>query len=213
MFPVQVTSNIEIATGVFILSIPRKFDFLPGQVIEVTTHFSLTSRMYSICSGKDDDMIRILYHVRNKGQLTPQLAKLKPDDKLFVSQPSGQFTCEDGSAVWIAGGTGIAPFASMVLSGQGNHKILLHGARNGHGFYFRDIFEKTEGLQYLRCASDDNDSSYHGRVSDYILSNLFTIPVNNQFYLCSSADMVDEVRESLIKRGVPITNIIEEIFY
>jgi ferredoxin/flavodoxin---NADP+ reductase len=138
--PVVVSSNIEIAPEAFILSFPRSFDFIPGQVIAIGTDLVAEPRLYSIASGNQLDEIWILYTVNPDGLLTPELAKLSKGNTVYVSEPFGRFTGNDDPAIWIATGTGIAPFASMFFTSPSNNKILIQGNRNLPGLYFYDEF-------------------------------------------------------------------------
>ncbi len=74
--------------------------------------------LYSICSGEQDEEVWILYNVIEEGYLTPRLSDLEPGDTLWITEPRGEFICNEEPAVWIASGTGIAPFYSMLRSGM-----------------------------------------------------------------------------------------------
>lgn len=211
--PVLVSSNLEIAPGAFILAFPRTFDFIPGQVVSLGTDLVAEPRLYSIASGNQLDEIWILYTVNPEGLLTPELAKLSKGDKVFVSEPFGRFTGNDDPAVWIATGTGIAPFASMFFSAPSHNKILIQGNRNMPGLYFYDKFIKKMGQNYFPCCSREiADGCYHGRVTEFLQA--FEIPdFSIPFYLCGSAEMVVDARDILIEKGVPFDNILAEIFF
>ena len=70
-------------------------------------------RLYSICSGELEEEIHILYKVVDEGFLTPQLSDLEIGNTIWITAPGGEFTGDKDPAVWIATGTGIAPFYSM----------------------------------------------------------------------------------------------------
>jgi ferredoxin/flavodoxin---NADP+ reductase len=211
--PVLVSSNLEIAPGAYILAFPRTFDFIPGQVVSIGTDLVAEPRLYSIASGNQLDDIWILYTVNPEGRLTPELAKLSKGDRVYVSDPFGRFTGNDDPAVWIATGTGIAPFASMFFSVPTHNKILIQGNRNLSGLYFYDKFIKALGQNYHPCCSRESVAGcYSGRVTGFLQD--FNIPdLSIPFYLCGSAEMVVDVRDILIEKGVPYDNILAEIFF
>jgi len=121
-------------------------------------------RLYSIASGKNDKNIQLIFNVVNDGALTPKLASIKPGDKLLASKAFGKFVCGEGPACWIAAGTGIAPFSSMLRSGMGNDKILIHGGKFDESFYYSNEFEPELKENYIRCSSQQKvDGAYHGR--------------------------------------------------
>ncbi len=213
LFEETVLSNTEISPGVFLLSISRRFDFLPGQVVKLAVDWEQPPRIYSICSGNHEDELRILFNVKEGGYLTPRLAALIPGDNVLVTQPYGGFTGSKKPAWWIAAGTGIAPFYSMFQSGLSTNKVLIHGASYLNQFYFEDELDWVMGKNYLRCCSREQSCDvFPGRVTDYLRS-LDSIPTNMEFYLCGKVLMVVEVRDLLISRGVPYENIIAEIYF
>jgi ferredoxin--NADP+ reductase len=132
---------------------------------------------------------------------------------LFVSDPEGDFIDDNSPAWWIASGTGIAPFASMFRSGLRENKILIHGGRHAHSFYFENEFLPEMGETYIRCCSQDSaDGLYSGRLTRY-LQEISVLPKNCRFFLCGSPEMVVEVRDLLINRGVEYNRIVAEIYF
>ncbi len=51
-----------------------------------------------------------------------------------------------------------------------------------------------------------------GRITTFIKES-DEIKPENKYYLCGNADMVVEVRQLLLTRGVPFDNIIAEIYF
>jgi ferredoxin--NADP+ reductase len=207
-----VISNNEISPGVFLLAAERRHDFIPGQTVKVGLDDDLPPRIYSICSGVREQELRILFNIKEGGALTPQLARLKPGDEVHISEPGGTFLGTAGPAVWIATGTGIAPFYSMLRSGMAENKILLHGVRRADQFYFHDEWEAALKGNYHRfCSGENVDGIPHGRVNQYL--ELHDLPKDRKYYICGQATMCVEVRDLLIGKGIPFTDIIVEIYF
>jgi ferredoxin/flavodoxin---NADP+ reductase len=210
---VQIISNNEIAKDVFVISFPRIFDFKPGQVISIQLFEDSPSRMYSIASGINEDVIRILFNINDLGYLTPKLSKLNVGQSIYISNPFGTFLHDvQVGDFFISSGTGIAPFNSFLQSYKPLGITVLHGSRTLKNFYFE---EELKFLQwnYVRCCSrEKHESVYVGRLTNY-LKDLKHIDLNKTFHLCGSAEMVNEVREILIKRKVPFENIQSEIYF
>lgn len=207
-----LTNNEEISPGVHLISFKRDFDFIPGQVVKIGINNTIPPRIYSICSGNHEEEVRILFNIKEEGELTPKLASLIPGEKILVSKPYGSFTDSDKPAWWIATGTGIAPFYSMFRSGLSDNKKLIHGVRFLNQFYFEDELEWALGNNYIRCCSQETScNTISGRVSQYLAGLEHLPPVN--YYLCGSAIMVVEVRDLLIEKGVPFSNIFAEICF
>jgi ferredoxin--NADP+ reductase len=209
----HVVSNVILAEGAYLISFKRDFNFLAGQVVALGLDTNIAPRLYSIASGEQDDNIDILYTEKSGGELTPMLSSLKPGDKLMVSEPFGTFTQVTDSAVYIAAGTGIAPFISKIKSMKGKSPMLIHGVSFPEFFYFNDYLNENLGREYIQCCSRcPNDDYYQGRVTQFIQSWEGLNP-NKKYYLCGSAEMVVDTRDILIARGVPFGNINAEIYF
>lgn len=209
----EVKSISEIAEGVFKLSFNRSFSFFAGQVIAIDLVPNGAPRLYSIASGEKDPLIEIIFDVRPHGYLTPQLANLKPGDILFASEAFGEFRTTPGRGVWIAAGTGIAPFVSMARTQLTSSKILVHGGRRDENFYYSELFEASFGNNYVRCCSQQQDTRYiKGRLTEWLRTQNNPDP-HARYFLCGPAEMVVEVRDILISKNIPFNNIISETYF
>lgn len=210
----RVDKLYEIAPGVYMLSIERLFDFIPGQVVALSVEENDPSpRIYSICSGNDEAVISVLFIVVQGGKLTTKLAGLEKGDTVYCSSPYGSFFGDESPAYWIASGTGIAPYISMLRSGMGKNKVLIHGGRNRESFYFSDELLREMPGRYIRCSSKEKgDDLYEGRLTSY-LNEKEELESGYRYYLCGSAGMVVEARDILIEKGVPYNNIFSEIYF
>lgn len=213
LYPADVLDVKPIAPDVYVLSFRRNFSFTAGQVVAIDVIADGTPRLYSIASGEKDENIEILFDEKPDGKLTPMLSKLKSGDKIYVSEPFGKFHCKETKAWWIASGTGVAPFVSMARSGMAFGKMLIHGARYDENFYFSEVLEPILGEDYIRCCSQQKDTRhYAGRLTQWIREKE-NLPSDTQFYLCGSPEMVVEVRDLLISKGVSFKNIVSETYF
>jgi ferredoxin--NADP+ reductase len=211
--PVTLTFSDQIASGIYLFGFQREFEFQAGQVIGVAMQEDGPRRLYSICSGKEDEEVLILYNVIEEGYLTPRLADLETGDTIWITEPRGEFICNEDPAVWIATGTGIAPFYAMLRSGMALNKILICGNRYLEQFHFYDEFRGILGSNYIRCCTAEYDEDvYEGRVTEY-LEGLPDLDPGLKYYLCGSAEMVVDTRDTLIRKGVPFDNIVSEIYF
>jgi ferredoxin-NADP reductase len=208
-----VTGFREITPHVSLLTFKRNWSFLAGQNVGIAINIGDNPRMYSLSGGMEAEDGEFIFDIRPEGTLTPRLNELRPGDKLLVSEPFGEFTGSKKPAWWIATGTGIAPFASMLRSGFGQHKKLVHGGRYSDSFYFEKEFKASLGDNYIRCCSKETgEGLFSGRVTDW-LTQQKNIPIDITYYLCGKADMIVEVRDFLISKHVPFEKIQSEIFF
>jgi ferredoxin--NADP+ reductase len=211
--PVTLSFSEEISDGIYLFGFRREFAFKAGQVIGISLSKDGPRRLYSICSGEQDPEIWILYNVIEEGYLTPRMASLEKGDSVWITEPRGSFTGSSAPALWIAAGTGIAPFYSMFRSGLYTNKTLIHGSRYLEQFFFFDEFAEELGPNYIRCCSSEyDDHVYHGRVTSY-LDELESLDTDLMYYLCGSSEMVVDTRDILIGKGVPYDHIISEIYF
>jgi len=210
---VRIRCSEAISPGVYVLSLPRGADFRPGQVVAVTVDRTIPPRLFSLCSGPRDPDWQILFDVKPDGLLSPRLATLTAGDSLLVSDPFGTFAGDGEDDWWIAAGTGIAPFRAMLRAGQGRAGRLIHGSRTPERFFFQDAFHARLGDRYVRCCSGAAGTGlYHGRLTAWLRET----PLPSHpclFCLCGSPEMVVEVRDILIARGIAIASIRSEIYF
>jgi ferredoxin/flavodoxin---NADP+ reductase len=208
-----VKAKEMISEGVYVMQFARKHDFLPGQVVGISLDSSSPARLYSICSGKDEDELAILFNIKPDGALSPKLAKLITGDPLFMSRPFGAFLGDEKPAWWIASGTGVAPYRSMLRSDLGHNKILIHGGRTADSFYFQDEMKPLLTERYIRCCSGEKgEGLYNGRLTNWMREQ-HNLPPEMTYYLCGSAEMVVEVRDILISKGIGLEWIMSEIYF
>ena len=213
LFTVKVIENVELSPGVFLISWRSQLHFIPGQVVKIAIDRLQPPRIYSVCSGNSGDKMSVLFNIKEEGYLTPRLARFIPGDPLLVSAPYGSFHGDHNPAFWIATGTGISPFYSMFQSGMSNNKVLIHGVSYLNQFYFEEELEWALGTNYIRCCTrETSDRVFAGRVTDYLLtSNNF--PKDYKYYLCGKSQMVVDVRDLLISKGIPYDHIFAEIYF
>jgi ferredoxin--NADP+ reductase len=203
----------NIAEGVYVISFLRNFKFIAGQVVAIDLVPDGQPRLYSIASGENEEYVDILFDEKPDGSLTPFLSKLNSGDIIYVSEPLGTFTSTNGKAFWIASGTGVAPFVSMARSGLAADKTLIHGGRLDDNFYFSDVLESLITDGYVRCCSQQQDTqNYNGRLTVWLMDNQ-NLSTNCPYYLCGSPEMVVQVRDILIEKGIPFQNIISETYF
>lgn len=209
----EVSSLQEISKDVYVLRVPRKFSFRAGQVVAVKLKEDDPHRLYSIASGENEGELGILFDINPEGLLTPNLAKLSPGNRIFISNAFGFFIDDDRPAWWIATGTGIAPFIAMFRTIDISNKTLIQGGRGATSFYFQEEFENGNLGAYIRCSSVGADGPYYqGRLSQWLREQKSFDP-DLRYFLCGNAEMVVEVRDYLISKGVLFENIRAEIYF
>lgn len=210
---VRVVDNMPIGERYKLLRLEKSQNFIAGQVVSLAVAAQGQSRMYSIASGQNDSTIDILYSLQPEGFLTPQLWNLSEQNTVFCSAAFGNFRQSAKPQVWIATGTGIAPFVAMLRSGDHTNTTLIHGVRAADDLYNHDQFLSTLKDRYLPCISTQHHkkNAFSGRVTDFLAQS--SVDTTKHYLLCGKAEMVVEVRDFLLMQGVPFTQIAAEIYF
>jgi benzoate/toluate 1,2-dioxygenase reductase subunit len=177
------------------LTRPAPFEFKAGQTIRFI-HRSI-KRYYSIVSTPDDPNLVLYVHHVPKGLFSQILAEVEIGARFNVTGPHGYFTFRPSArqAVFVATGTGIAPFVSMGRSGVTDF-ILLHEVEFAEDLYYHNLFRKIS-FNYVPCllkpiaGEIQPPGTFHGKAADFIREKLQ--PASYDFYLCGGREMTREV--------------------
>ena len=204
----------DLTNETFTLKLPKaRFSFRAGQHISLRIHGNHQSREYSVYSGANDENLEVLVKEVEKGYFSPRLRKLKAGDLVEVHGPFGRFgmnprTAETGKFVFIASGTGIAPFRSMIRTYPKLDYTLIHGVRESTEAYDRDEYATD---RYVLCTSRDSKGTYQGRLTGYLKNCTFA--PETHFYLCGNSNMIFDAVDILKEKGFERDQIHCEVFF
>lgn len=196
------------------LTRPSSFQFTPGQRIRFC--HETVERDYSLLTTPADPTLALcVFHVE-KGQFSPILAEAEIGATFTFTGPYGYFTYRPSQrgAVFVATGTGIAPFLAMGHSGV-TQFTLLHGVRTASDLHYQDFFRRTARL-YVPCLSASPDhvgaleNGFDGRVTQYLQEYLPLATYD--FYLCGRQEMIGEVT-LLVDKKFPGSLVYTETFF
>ena len=209
----EVKARHWLSAKTFELTIqcPKGFSFIPGQRLRIIHAHG--ERDYSLASGPDERDINLCIRLVERGSLSEFLSTCDLPTEIPVKGPYGYFSFKPSSRqpIFVATGTGIAPFCSMIRSGIGGF-FLLHGVRQATERYYRDLIQPA-ARKYIACISNAGQSSqtlFEGRVTDYLAQHM---PAGAyDFYLCGSRYMIRDVTR-LVDRQFPNSLVYSEMFY
>jgi ferredoxin--NADP+ reductase len=210
----RVHSIKHLTESTYILRFDRNgMKFNPGQHITLGMSGDKQLREYSVYSPNNVDYLEVLVKEVAEGHVSKRLKKLNPGDPVSVEGPFGFFTLDEKkvatqSFLFIASGTGIAPFHSMVKSYKDIDYTILHGVRHGKEQYASEVYPPD---RYIGCTSRDEEGDFHGRVTDYLRKN--DIDSNTLVYLCGNYEMIHEVYDILTNKGLSPDNIRTEVYF
>lgn len=223
---------------------PDHYSYEPGQhcTLLYTDAQGKFERIYSIASAPFQfNELVFCIQASTDSRALHVLKNLHPGSLLGLGNARGNFRLRSSSrrALFIAGGSGIAPMRSFLLhltqsgpvaSGATDRPVLLFGCRNAEEIPF---FEEWKGLPIdvrISAATGTRDQVRSGSVLE-LLEELkgefkeefrgeFTGEIKDEFkgqlsqfeasYLCGSPPMIEAVRKWLEGAGFKAENIVVE---
>jgi benzoate/toluate 1,2-dioxygenase reductase component len=189
---------------------PAGFTFIPGQKVALAIHD--ISRQYTLINPPDAAELTICVRHVATGSFTPLLVQAKAGETFALSAASGFFTYQSikRKAVFVATGTGIAPFLAFIRDGARDF-YCLHGAFNESGLLYRDEVEEAADV-YVPClsVSESDGRFWSGRVTTYLEQRL--AQDSYDFYLCGNGNMVRDAIQ-IIDLKFPGSRVFMETFF
>jgi ferredoxin-NADP reductase len=210
VFLSEQTKHLEFAVeGV------DKFNFIPGQFVSIQqpkpdgrTH----TRAYSLASTpRAGAQFDLCLNRVDQGFLSNWLCDLEEGATVQLHGPHGMFTLREPhhDAVFIATGTGIAPFRGILHwlfeqpeRNQDHEFWLVYGTRHEDGLYYRDEFLAIEkahpNFHYVPTLSRGGEEwkGLRGYVQDHV-REIVTGRSGMRAYICGLHQMLDANRTLL----------------
>ncbi|MBN3807873.1 benzoate 1,2-dioxygenase electron transfer component BenC [Paraburkholderia sp. Ac-20347] len=186
--------------------------FLPGQYVNIDVPGSGQHRSYSFSSAPGESTISFLIKKIPGGVMSTWLETAQAGDKLNLHGPLGSFYLRDVQRplLFLAGGTGLAPFLSMLEVLARTHAQqqvhLIYGVTRDLDLVQVEAIEafraKLPNLTYATVVAEA--ASTHPRkgwVTQHIPANALN-DGDVDVYLCGPPPMVDAVRKFFDDEGV-----------
>lgn len=195
------------------LKMAKSMGFLPGQYVNVTVPGTGQHRSYSFSSAPGSDEATFLIRNLPGGVMSSYLGeRAKPGDQVTLTGPMGTFYLRpiERNQLWLAGGTGLAPFLSMLeqLAEQGTDQPikLYYAVTRAADLVELDrvnaLAEKIGNVTVVTVlAAEDEAHDRKGFVTDH-LSAEDLCGGDCDVYLCGPPPMVDAVRSHFDTLGV-----------
>ncbi|MEI6677201.1 MAG: FAD-binding oxidoreductase [Mariniphaga sp.] len=211
----KVLGIINLTQSTYVLRLEKNdFQFKAGQYLVLNIPGEYKAREYSIYSPEDAPYIDLLIKEVVDGEISKELKYLKIGTKVEITGPFGFFVLrnwqpgEINHYTFVASGTGISPFHSIILSNPGLNYEVIHGVK-----YIEEAYNSADypPEHYTLCTSRDKRGTYSGRVTQYLREK--GIRKDSIFYICGNSGMVHEVTDELEQNGISPENIRTEVFF
>ncbi len=218
----DVTKHLE-----FEVKEEPRFDFAAGQFVSMKAfkNGQEITRAYSIASApRGDNRFDVCLNRVEGGFFSNYLCDLEPGAEVPFHGPHGYFTLRQplADSIFIATGTGIAPFRSMLewlfADGdrhQGRQFHLVFGVRYRPDLYYHDQFSEMArcfpNFHYLPTLSRENPG--WGGARGYVQLHVRPIATSRTdmfAYICGLENMIEANRAQLLELGWNRKHIIFE---
>ena len=208
----QVQHVRWLAADVFVIRTDR-----PDEAIEAGQCFSVggaklsVNREYSIASDAGADYLDFLVRRIEGGLVTQFLASRKPGDYVQIMGPYGEFTISEeqrsSRLLFVATGTGIAPFVSFAKTFPDLSYTVFHGVRFSDERYGVEFFPQDSYRAFV-----SKPARRHGV---RVIQGLEEINRHEfgAIYLCGNRAMITDAVEVLRSRGIARGTIFMEAFF
>ncbi len=208
-----------------------KLAFDPGMFVMLTwpgkgTEQKIT-RAFSIASAPNSDELEFEIHMIH-GRFTSKLDSAKVGDIYTVTGPYGQFRFvpkEDRKVLFIAGGTGLAPFMSMLrelrINGYDNDVVLLYSVRYPDEIIRKDELKELEAalkLKMVICVTRPTEErsagwiGETGHVSAEMVKKHAPDFMDRTAYICGPLGFVKAVQDVLTQLNVPKEKVKADVW-
>ena len=195
--------------------------FVPGQFYSLTAHVNgeEITRAYSIASAPGGNRFSLCANLVEDGRMTPHLFALEPGDEVGLTGPWGSFILrrDPAETIFVATGTGITPFRSMlqqhVAERPEQHFTLIFGARHELLYHeeFRALAARCPNFTYIPTLTRPSET-WHGHIGRVQPLVMETVGERRDVdvYICGLKEMVDDLRTQLKACGLDRKRIIYE---
>ena len=210
----EVLEVRNISEASFIVKFSSEgLEFKTGQHLVIGFPGTEKAREYSIYSGTGEEYLEILVREITEGKVSKNLHMLLPVDMLKISGPYGYFLSDiippdSKKLLFIASGTGIAPFHSFARSYPDAAYTIIHGIRSVDEAYGREHYRKDK---YITCTSRDQRGDFKGRLKDYLKQTVFEI--DYLVFLCGNNEMIRDASLILSEKDFRNSDIFTEVYF
>jgi len=215
-FTAELLSRRWLSDHVFEIELarPASLEFTAGQTIAFL--YESIKRYYSLVSGPTESTLTLCVQRVKDGIFSNILASAEIGSRFQLTGPHGYFTFKtvQRKPVFVASGTGIAPFVSMARAGVTDFTLFHEVEVERELFYQSEL--RDAASEYHACLAEVSEDKmsfadlFCGKAADCLKKNL--TKASYDFYLCGSEETIRAVT-LLADENYPGSLIYTEVFY
>lgn len=223
--PCKVASFEYVTDDIVIIKLrfppTAKFDFLPGQYIDLS--FKGIKRSYSIANAKQVSP-GVELHIRKvaNGKMSEAIfSNVQKNQLMRIEGPKGTFFIrkDNKPLILLAGGTGIAPVKAMLeelIANKDQREVHIYwGMSCKNSFYFTELVDLASlhaNIYYTPVLSGDEQwPGRRGFVHQSVCDDFDSLS-EYQVYACGSPLMINAAKKSFIERQLPEKQFFSDAF-
>ena len=196
---------------------PKNYAFISGQHTLISINkikLKDKKRPFSFSSSDKNDFLEFIIKIYNeRNGITKEFGKLKVKDELIIGEPKGKISYK-GKGTFIAAGTGITPFISIIKSlneTEQKNNLLIYSNGTKNQIILEKELRKLFNNNAIFILSREKKIGYeYGHIDkDFLKTNIKNFSQN--FYLCGPFKLVFELKKILMGLGAEQENIISEV--
>ena len=213
----------------FIFSTDRPLPFRPGQYLEFALGVRPVDsrgnrRFFTIASAPTEEGVRLGVKFNPQPSAFKRaLAAMKPGDKIYAAQATGEFVLPEDRGeklAFLAGGIGVTPFRSMLqhLIDRREKRpiVMIYASETGRDIAYRDVLDAAErklgiATVYAVARGAERDQ-YPGIIDATLVRQAIPDYRERTFYISGPQAMVTAVRHELFGMGVHRSRIRTDFF-
>lgn len=210
------------------LDLPEKSEFVPGQYVSLKVSSDGLRRSYSVASLPGEKCLDLVIDVAPMGVGSKYVLDLKVGDAVEILGYLGKFVvdekviAEGKQMVFVGTGAGVVPLKTMIENLLVREKYkgqvyLLWGMRYQRDLYWQKEVDKLQRdydnfhFEITLSRPDDDWPGLRGHVQEAIGE----IGINwgeAAVFLCGNQVMIEEMKELVVNKGVPLERVFYERF-
>lgn len=196
-------------------------NFIPGQHFSLSIPDKSINREYSSYTSVNDKEIGFLVKRVEGGIMTNILNEMSVGDSLNIYGPYGSFILNEEQIsekqiIFIASGTGLAPFVSIKESYNLKKYKLFLGIRYASDIPDADKFEQSNCFYSISRESNLNQNNYYkGRLTEQLEKIEYINDYEDSIYMiCGNSYMISDAYDILVnEKNIDPNLIITESFF
>lgn len=222
----EVSRVDERAAGIIEIGlrpVGARIHFEPGEFawLQVENNPEISREPHPFSIASDPALHEVRFAIRQSGDYTRTLSRLRTGDAVRLYGPYGEFTSyqldEFKKQVWIAGGIGVTPFLSMLRHERNNGDAksiwFFYSAKTAGDLAYADELREIaagaeDRLHVILHATDQDGFLDRDRLAREVGPELRACAV----LLCGPMPMMLAMKKAVVAEGVPSEHVFFEDF-